>query len=874
MSNVSFDRPYLLFVLLALLIIVVVSFVISVNKDNKSKNNIVSFILHIVIVILVSLALVKTTYEKVITETNIYVLADVSYSSNKNLDLIDEYIENLKDNSPRNSKIGVICFGKDQQVLVNIGEKLKSVKESTVDDSQTDIASALSFASNLFTDNVIKRIVLISDGEETNESDLVGIVEALANDDIYVDAIYLDNNIKEDTKEVQINSVSYTVSTYINYDESVSVYLQANSESRVIVKLFCDGEEYDSTAQTLQKGYNSVAFKLNTLTAGEHRYRVTVTSDDDELEINNNYTFAQNVAEKVKVLFLGDNLSDKEAALALYPDADITFYIGNYEVPFTVEELCIYDEFVISNVDIRKFYNHTKLVSSLNTLVSEFCKSLVTIGNTYIQNNEDDEVLQALSDLLPTKFGNDDNNKTVTILLDVSRSMEQVGRLIIAKKAACEILDKLEDDVKVSCIVFYGEVETLFTLKDASNRNELKEMINKHEAYQGTFLGEALGYTYKTLLEQENFKNEVILISDGLPYKEQTSVSRRYATLMREANIILSTIQTCTNDLDAIQLMKDLASIGKGYYHYIHEVDDVKDTIYNEVFNSLNEVVLENQDMPVTIVKEKDSFVNNITTLNNVKGIYNNSAKLSAKVVLQATYTDIDDVEYNIPLYSYWDYGNGKVSSFASTISGDWISLWESVQEKQVLSNIVTTNIPSERIDTAFILECNNKGTIAEVVVTAPTLNKDSLIKIKVTYPDGTSEEKILASIIDANVQKYMTEISTSQVGSYVLELSYSLGELNYKAEYKYNVSYLPEYDAFTIYEASNLYYMVSVNGKVSEDGNLVLVNNLSNVQKYVFDFTALFLALAAGLFVVDIMVRKLRLQDIKALFKKVKKNR
>ena len=33
----------------------------------------------------------KTTYEIIITETNIYVLADCSYSSHNNFDKIDEY---------------------------------------------------------------------------------------------------------------------------------------------------------------------------------------------------------------------------------------------------------------------------------------------------------------------------------------------------------------------------------------------------------------------------------------------------------------------------------------------------------------------------------------------------------------------------------------------------------------------------------------------------------------------------------------------------------------------------------------------------------------------------------------------------------------
>ena len=69
--------------------------------------------------------------------------------------------------------------------------------------------------------------------------------------------------------------------------------------------------------------------------------------------------------------------------------------------------------------------------------------------------------------------------------------------------------------------------------------------------------------------------------------------------------------------------------------------------------------------------------------------------------------------------------------------------------------------------------------------------------------------------------------------------------------------------------EASNLYYMVSQNGKVSEDGHLELANDNSYVMTYTLDFTPIFMIICVILFVVDIMIRKLRWTDIKALFKK-----
>ena len=100
------------------------------------------------------------------------------------------------------------------------------------------------------------------------------------------------------------------------------------------------------------------------------------------------------------------------------------------------------------------------------------------------------------------------------------------------------------------------------------------------------------------------------------------------------------------------------------------------------------------------------------------------------------------------------------------------------------------------------------------------------------------------------------------------------LGENTYSTDYILNVSYLPEYNTFTLYEASNLYYMISSNGNISLDGDLSLENNNSIIQKYIIDFTPIFMLISVILFVIDVMVRKLRLQDIKSLLKIFRKEK
>ena len=84
MSSINFDNPILLLIGIPFILAAVIPFVLAIRKDNLTKNNLISFVIHILLSVVITLAIAKKTYEIIITETNIYVLADVSYSSNNN----------------------------------------------------------------------------------------------------------------------------------------------------------------------------------------------------------------------------------------------------------------------------------------------------------------------------------------------------------------------------------------------------------------------------------------------------------------------------------------------------------------------------------------------------------------------------------------------------------------------------------------------------------------------------------------------------------------------------------------------------------------------------------------------------------------------
>ena len=249
MRSVNFDNPYLLLIAIPLLLLVIIPFVIAIRKENRQKSAVISLVIHIAIVILVTLAAAGAKVTTVLTETNVYVVADVSYSSERELDLVDEYIDEIKDNLPRNTKLGVVCFGKDSVVLYKPGEEGRSVKEALVDNSATDIVSALEYTSGLYKDDVIKKMVLITDGRSTDPDSrgrLVAQMEALESKNITLDAIFVDSTISDEEMEVQISDLQSVKKTYLSQRSEAKLLLQSNYEGQARVTLSVKAPNSDS----------------------------------------------------------------------------------------------------------------------------------------------------------------------------------------------------------------------------------------------------------------------------------------------------------------------------------------------------------------------------------------------------------------------------------------------------------------------------------------------------------------------------------------------------------------------------------------------------------------------------------------------------
>ncbi len=873
MKNINFDNPLYLLFLIPLLLLIVVPYAISVGKENRNWHIVTSFVIHIAISCMVVLAVVGTTYTTVITKTEVYFVADVSGSSRDNLDTVDAYIEKVSDSLPRNSDFGIVCFGKDYVLHTEMGKKPRSVKDAKVDDSATNISDALRYTESLFREDTIKRIVLITDGKETDSKGTDALIRAIAeitSKGIYLDAMYLDNNLKEGTAEAQVSGVDFTPSTFLGQTSRFNVLVEASVDTEATLTLLQNGNDTGiHSATRLTKGYNIVNFEVPCDQDGTFTYEVVLEAEKDTSPDNNIYTFVQEVAGKMQVFFLSEKKEDLEAMQALLDGkADITGftkptkYGEAFTVPYTVEELSRYDQFILSGVDVREIENHATFVKSLDTVVSEYGKSLITLGDVGIQN-QTDTVLKDLEDMLPVRFGEADNDtKLYGIVLDTSRSMENASRFQLAKQAAISLLEILKDNDYVAVVSFSGDTTVVQRpVKLAGNREKIAELINGIAPTQGTFMGKAMSEAYQMLLPFSQIRDkQVMLISDGKSSTLEHDDPVEEAGRLLDAGIPTSVINP--GCMEGEPLLLRVALRGTGKYFYAETEEQLSKVMFQDVADNVTETVVEG-DFSLTVKKPTDTVLYGIDQLPHINGFIRNSAKNQANTVLTVEYKKASGRFASSPIYAWWNYGEGKVATFASSFTGDWKKGWDTPDAKVFGANLSLSNIPGEQHRVPYTLYREFTGTELSLEIIPATLSEQAAVSVTLTHPNGDVETQTLS--LRSNM--YAHTFAASQSGLYQLHISYTWGNHNFETDSVFHTSYPGEYDRFLIFSPYELNRVMLSNGTVSEDGELVLQNDPDEVATYVIDFAIPLLVLAVVLFFLDVCIRKLKWEDIRGLF-------
>ena len=325
-------------------------------------------------------------------------------------------------------------------------------------------------------------------------------------------------------------------------------------------------------------------------------------------------------------------------------------------------------------------------------------------------------------------------------------------------------------------------------------------------------------------------------------------------------------INTAISVISNDNRLPEIAQAGGGTHYAIQAASDVAELVFATIADGLTESVIETQTA-VNVVSFRDDVLEGILSLPDVHGYLNTKGKPDATTVLSVDYRKSADTTIAVPLYSYREHGNGRVATFTSSLSGDWLDGWSDVQKKQFFGNVLVTNTPRERVDYPFGLTVSYGGDYSTVEIIPSYLNPRAKAYLWITYPDGTEIEREPA--FDLN--RYVSELETPYAGKYRIEIAYSYGTHYFTASTCFDVPYYPEYDVFAVRDAANVYDFMRNAGAVYTDGNVDLEPDKNEIATYEYSMRIPLLIAAVVLFVLDVLVRKLRWKKRRSIFRRLR---
>ena len=320
-------HPWLWLLLIPAVALTLFTYFRVAKKYRRTRNRVVSMVMHLLVTVLCVAVLANVTlqYEVYNDQNEIILVVDNSYSTEQQKTSKDEYVKDVvMMTDPNAFKIGIVSFGYDYKLVADLSNDIGAVLDAYNAETQqpdieaTDIAEAVTYAASLFNNKQSAKIIIVSDGFETDDNAMSAVRNAVA-EGIKVDTVCLSPN---DSKDDVFSVVSCETPDYNVAEEEVFPLklTVTNSSSKAIsakIALTDNNELASETVAEIKPGTQVVEIKHALVGEGLHTFNFTLTSEAGESATQNNQLYSYmllNKFDKVLIIegFAGESTKLKE----------------------------------------------------------------------------------------------------------------------------------------------------------------------------------------------------------------------------------------------------------------------------------------------------------------------------------------------------------------------------------------------------------------------------------------------------------------------------------------------------------------------------------------------------------------------------------
>ena len=377
-SSIHFINPWFLLLLIPALFLGLYPYLRLPKNHRRKRNKIVPTVLHLIITFLVVLIFSGLIFQsnEVNLKSDIIILADLSTSNEINNEKMNIQIKKIIDNSKPQYKIGIVTFANDNIYASKLSSNAQKVYTDYInfnqrpDASATNIESAFDYALALLSNPKNGRIILISDGLETDGNALTA-AKKLAQQGVIIDAIHLSSDFYE--PEVQINEISVEPNPRVNNDTSITVTLQSKKRGSGTLILSENGTEIIRKDIIFTGKIDKYLLTHKFTTPQVRTLHARIVVNEDELNQNNEIYQFVNVSQGHKVLLVDGTGNEASSVLELIDDDYEVNVVLPKDVPTNISTLVEYSEVILMNVSIKD------LPSGFDTLLIIMLISMVEV---------------------------------------------------------------------------------------------------------------------------------------------------------------------------------------------------------------------------------------------------------------------------------------------------------------------------------------------------------------------------------------------------------------------------------------------------------------------------------------------------------------
>lgn len=830
--ELRFETPWLLLLLIPALALILLPYFRMPKKRRKLPSRTIPMIIHCVLAVLMVILLSGFSVVRSTENQTVILLVDHSDSTERIRTTVDERAVELEDQLSEHASVQTVVFGGDY------AEKLDGALTAA---DATDISTALEYAASILPDDRVGRIVLVSDGRQT-DGDAAATAQYLQSQGVRIDTVWVDSSVTG--REVQISGFTAPPTAFVGQTVTLTATIESNSKSTMVVTVQEGDKEVYNRQLTVDDTGTVLAIEVPVEETGTHEYLLVLKADQDTIVQNSTAVTTVEAVEKPHVLLVKGVNANYEGLQKLLESRFEVTVCDATETPRKLTELCNYDGVILMDAhadDMPKSFG-----GLLNTYVSVYGRSLVALGGTetYMYGAMRNTIYE---EIMPLSFNlsrsSDDDSVALMLVVDCSLSMSQQSTYMsVAKQGSIKCVEGMTENDYVGIISFNQEatVEAPLGINTKAHKESLNRIISGLTTSKGTYYTDALNLAHQELKKSDAKIRHILFVSDGGP--ADTEYKELFPAITADG-ITVSTIALGHEST----VLSEMANSCGGTYYFVQESTELPN-----IMLSLTQQVTVNSLMTGEFSPKiaKDNTWTLPAELPQVNGYLGTTLKRGAEAHIT--------LEEDHPLLASWTWGNGKVVCFTSNMENDWCADW--LKESGLVTDILLQAMPVIHSESSLqITTIPGVKTVQVDVRTADTEN----YMVSVESGDYTGQ------LVAVSPGLYRGTLPVDGIGSYGLCVTQSdmKGNLLDTLSCYVNVPIKKEYDVFSD-DGSALMKTVSVNG-----GGILTANakELAEVTtepiSTVSDFRILFGIICALLLLLDIGIRKLRWKDLKNLW-------